>query len=524
METIELNGLPVASGHDCPASLKAVLDAPPLARKGWQWTLAPTYIGLFFWMVFFDQLGARTLAIGGLGWSLLGVAIAAVLCNVLLYHVPATWGQKTGWPATVLAGSTFGTHGAVALVVLVFGVAQIVWLAVATYYSADWIFQGLTSCGLLAPKTLRPVVLPLGLGKGWHLYLRSPLFLITSAMWVCWASLTGRYLVKIIQAIMNIYPVFAAVMFALAMVWTLGGVPEFQARRLDPVVAVSLRSGGPRAVLLTIQMIVGFFAMAGLAAADWGAVNRAPRDVRLGGWVGVTFASWTVATLALLTIAGALGRVPAPQSLSPLASQGSFTYASAIVLGLPDKVGGLVFFIFGLSSLAPTVYAAHLFGQRLNALVPEVSQLKWALLGAALSWPLIATGLAGRLETIFTVMGAVFAPMVGALAADYVRSRSVWPGLRPGFNPPGMTAWAAGVAIGLVPLVLSASGLGDGTRFQPAVLFAFLTAFVVYLGLAAVGLDRPVIAVPVAASADVPAAEQPRVAVPEPQIEAPAES
>ena len=53
-----------------------------------------------------------------------------------------------------------------------------------------------------------------------------------------------------------------------------------------------------------IQLIFGFFATAGLAAADWGAVSRDASDIRLGGWVGVAFGSWLVATLALMTVAG----------------------------------------------------------------------------------------------------------------------------------------------------------------------------------------------------------------------------
>ena len=58
---------------------------------------------------------------------------------------------------------------------------------------------------------------------------------------------------------------------------------------------------------MMIELVFGFFATAGALAADWGAVNRTERDVRLGGWFGVVLASWTVATLALLTVAGALG-------------------------------------------------------------------------------------------------------------------------------------------------------------------------------------------------------------------------
>src|SRR5262249_51847984 len=64
--------------------------------------------------------------------------------------------------------------------------------------------------------------------------------------------------------------------------------------------------GSVPAMLMMIELVFGFFATAGAMGADWGAVSRTERDVRLGGWVSVAMASWTVATLALLTVAGSL--------------------------------------------------------------------------------------------------------------------------------------------------------------------------------------------------------------------------
>src|SRR3954452_12449806 len=37
-----------------------------LERMPWHTSTAPRYIGLFLWVVFFDQLGRRTLPVGGL--------------------------------------------------------------------------------------------------------------------------------------------------------------------------------------------------------------------------------------------------------------------------------------------------------------------------------------------------------------------------------------------------------------------------------------------------------------------------
>src|SRR5262249_54776572 len=155
---------------------------------------------------------------------------------------------------------------------------------------------------------------------------------------------------------------------------------------------------------MMVQLVFGFFAMAGLSAADWGAVTKSARDVRIGGWVSVGLGSWTTAALALLAVAGALGRYPVPALMPNVAGAEPYTFRVALLLGVPERVAGPLFLGFGLVALAPAVYAAYVFSQRLSAVAPEVSRLKWTLLGATAAWPLVATGLAGRLETIFTIL------------------------------------------------------------------------------------------------------------------------
>ena len=146
-----------------------------------------------------------------------------------------------------------------------------------------------------------------------------------------------------------------------------------------------------------------------------------------------------------------------------------------------------MFLIFGLASLAPAVYAAHLFGQRFEEVWPGLSRTRWTLVGTAAAWILIATGRASRLEAIFSILGAVFAPAVGAMAADYVRTRGAWPGPRRGVNVAGLIAWLVGMAIGLLPTITAASGWGRGTQFQPAAVHGFMAGFLVYALLARLG-------------------------------------
>jgi cytosine permease len=460
-----------------------------LERLPWQKGAAPQYIGLFLWVVFFDQLGRRTLAVGGLLPSVLGAVAAGLLCYMLLYYVPAMWGFRSGQPLTTLSASTFGVTGATWLAGVLVGLAQVVWFATATYYGTDLTFRGLVSCRLMDPRALQPIQL-------WGLPLPNLLFLTTSLLWSYAAAMVGHYLVQVIGALMNVYPVFMAAVLAVAVLSTIKNVPQFRPLEIDPVTVrpLPIGAGGLRAFLMMIELVFGFFAPAGLLAADWGAVSQTERDVRNGGLVGVVLASSTVATLALLTVAGALGQdLAAPGViLKGGLSAETFSFRSAVFQSIGGKPGALIFLIFGLGSLAPTCYAAYSFGHRFADAWPRLKRVQWTILGTTAAWLLIAAGLAGRLETIFCLMGAIFAPMVAAMAADDVRQRGAWPGARRGINVPGVVAWVVGLSVGLVPIIAEARGL-DAARFQPAAVFAFLAAFVTYLVLASAGAEARLI-------------------------------
>jgi cytosine permease len=482
VEVIEDFRHAVAGLPDLPRPIQESLSSPPLERKGWQTTIAPQYISLFLWAVYFDQLGRSTLPIGGLGWSALGSVAAGLLCYSLLYYVPAMWGQKTGRPLIVLGTSTFGTTGSIWLLGVLVGLSQIVWLAVSTYYAVDWSLRGFVAAGLLDVRATHPLRVD-------GVPLRGTLFLITSLLWMISAVLVGHYLVRIIAALMMVYPVFPALMLGIAAALTMKDAAGFQPLAIDPATSQPIINGGPRAFLMMIQLIFGFFAAAGVMAADSGAVTRSPADVRIGGFVGVAFASWTIATLALLTVAGAFGHYRMPMGAPHPPALADFRFGSALVLGLPARLASATFLIFGLSSLAPTCYAAFVLGERLANVWPARSRLQWTLLGTAAAWPLCATGWAGQLETVFALLGALFAPMAGAMAADYVRNRGSWPGPRKGVSVPGIVAWVFGVAIGMIPLIGNAWGMAAWARFQPAALYAFLAAFLVYRLLAAFGAE-----------------------------------
>jgi cytosine permease len=474
---------------------------PKIIPKPWQRGLGPYYIGLFLWIVFFDQLGMRALPVGGVGWSFLGAVLAGPLCYLLLFRVPSLWGFATGKPLTELACSTFGVGGARWVPGLLVGLAEVVWFAVAVSYGTDLTLKGLSTAKLIDPGQLKPIVLG-------AMTLKSPLFLATSLFWSVAAALVGRWFVRLVAAIMYVYPIFPAMVFGGAMLAMMGGIRYFAPTGIDPLglIAIPESRAGIWSMMLVIQMIFSFFAMAGATGADWGAATSTERDVRVGGWIAVGLAPIVIAAIALVTIAGFQGRLNAPtvsefspddSFASPLSDPSSLrrltnfrsSTSQIVTLGKPpeatfravmsDGIGGrlgcAMLMIVGVAALAPAVYSAFVFGQRLQETLPTLSKTRWTLIGAFVAWPMVAFGIVDRLEVVFSVMGALFAPLVACLAAEYAIHRGIWPGPRSGVNRPGMIGWVAGVLVGLIPLLR-----GRFASFQPAAFWAFLAAFAVY--------------------------------------------
>lgn len=460
---------------------------PPHVRKPWAKSIAPTYISLFLWLVYFDQLGRRALPTGGLIWCVLGAATGGLLCYLLLYYAPAMWGQKTGLTTEVLSTSTFGERGSTWFARLLVGLVQVIWMAISTRYAASWSLQGLVSLGLLNPHSMQPLILGAST-------LPSIVFLITSVTWMFAAALVGNYLVRVIIALMNVYPIFPAFALGLVTLIALKGTAGQPAGvNAPPMLMASTPQGGLEAFMLVVQWIFGFFACSATAAADWGAISRSPKDVRLGGLVGVFFAAWIVATLGLLVVAGTLGSASAPPQPLNLGPRVEATFQNALLMGMPAWVAGGTFLFFGVASLAPTCYAAFLLGTNLAGIWPRWSRRRWILLATPFAWLLSISQVPTRLEDIYTIMGALFAPMIGALAADYLRCRGQWTGARRGVNIPGLAAWGVGFLVGMTPLLGNILGQASLMRFQPAAVLGFVAAYVTYLVLASIGLESTLI-------------------------------
>ena len=482
-------------------------------RLPWTSGIAPAYIGTFLWIAFFDGLGKHSLAVGGLAPAVLGVVAAGILGYLLLYRVPASWGFEARRPLDELASSTFGRLGALLVPNLIIGIGQVVLFAIGIGYATDFLLGGLSTAGLIDARAIRPVA--------WgESIVPSPLFLTAALVWGTVTALVGMTIVRWIAAIMRYFPVFPAIGLALVAAAAFGGIPSFREAGIDPAtgLVVAPNLGARLAFLAAFQWSFAFAALLGLTGADWGAASLSLSDARKGGWVGFAVAPMVVASLALLAVAGNEGKIRERADLAAEAAraaaeartlrsppvvvvpveperpgtEGRYTFRAAVVGGLDRRWAAAVLIVFGLASLAPACYAAHEFGRRFATIAPSFSKPAWTLVGVAAGWFLIVGGWSQRTDQLFSALGALFAPVAGALVADSSRRGTLaWSERAARFNRAGWVAWVAGAAVGLLPVVARAVGAAGLARLPAAALLAFLTAYLVYRVAAAVGLEPP---------------------------------
>ncbi len=505
------------------AGLTLPVEAPPThPRKPWQAGLAPQFITLFLWVAFYDRLAPSTLAVGGLAWSSLGALAGALGGYLLFYLVPATWGLGSRRGLIGVAAATFGRSGARWLPGGLLGLAQVGWFAAGNYYATTYMLEGLAACRLTGPPELT---------RDWHGWtVAGPLVLTTALVWTFAFAATSRYLLRVIAAIMIVYPIVPAAALGFAMTRNLTGLGVFDVRAFADDALQPAGDAGRQAFWAMAQWVGAFLAASGLLAADWGASSRDTRDVRVGGLVGVVLAPTIVVILALATIAGTCGRRP-PTALvaaradfqraqvmrgqgpvvdqarrdleaAQAAAPARLTFDWALKEGIGGPLGGGLLIAFALASMAPAVYAAFLGGSRFAALASPPSQTLWTFLTAAAAYPLVILGVPGRPELFLTVMGAALAPVAGAMAADALLHRGRWPGERPGVNLAGFLAWGVGLVVGLLPVVGPLLGRPELGRVIPSTFLAGLAALTAYLLFAAIGLETR--AVPATSSASDP--------------------
>ncbi len=153
----------------------------------------------------------------------------------------------------------------------------------------------------------------------------------------------------------------------------------------------------------------------------------------------------------------------------------------------------MILILFALAALAPACYSVWIYSEKLSIHWPRVRQTGWTWTGGAVALVLGATSSVNRQDLIFRAMGDLFAPVVGAMAGDWLRQRGGWSGLRHGVNRTGIIAWGAGFAVTLVLEEARSYDPRTTDWRQPTAIYGFVTALTVYWLLARLGRERPVV-------------------------------
>ncbi len=428
-------------------------------RAPWYVNTAPTYAGVFLWVAFYQALAAGSIDRASLAVCILALAVAGLLSYALYYYAPAMLGMKTGLPLYVVGSSTFGTLGGYVMPGLLMGLLQVGWFAVGTFFATQFILKGL---GLNSnPKT--------------------SLFAIVAVVWGYTMAYIGAKGIQYVAKVALYLNGIAFLMVLVVFLKTMGGL---SANTVDPAKAAPFV-----AFTLLIQAVIGFFATAGAAGTDFGMNSRNEKDVRLGGLTGVALAILYAGGLPLLSVAGA-------RALNPNLT--SFAYGDTIgVLG--GILASAVFLLFAITSIPSACFCAFIAGNSFSTMIPGVRRISSMMVAVSVAILLAITGVAQNLIGFFTIVGASFGPICGAMAADYLLSGKKWAGPRQGINWAGYGAWALGFFVGILPFLPVSDSLKSAS--QPAVLYSFVTGFVVYALLAKLGLEPAPVALKTAARA-----------------------
>ena len=469
------------SNGKLPGYLASASPNPAANRAPWYKNTAQVYAGIMLWFVFWQQIPLGAGADGyskfaggtlaqGLGVALLGLILAALICHFLFYLVPGMLGMKTGLPLYIVGTSTYGAQGGFLMPGFLMGVLQFGWLAVNAF------FAGILLCA------------PFGYG------FPSVPHAIVAAAWVVLGAFMGVKGIKYVASVATYLPLIPLAILVILLVATIGGIGSFDSQALIKAgqestpaaigVQPPLTTFGILALLATY--VVGFFATAGAAGADFGMNNRNAKDVHLGGLIGVALSTVFAGGAALLIVAGAYG--------SGIVTGGAIMEPPRLMGGIVgEKTAAVFMYLLAIAAFPPACFSSFIAANSFKTTLPNVRPLISCGLGALVAIVLAVTGWAGNAIGVFSIIGASFGPVCGAMMADYLLSGRKWAGPRAGFNPAGWISWVVGFAVGAADFI---PGLAGKVPCPPVA--AFIVGFVLYLILAMVGLQSKTLQMPAA--------------------------
>lgn len=429
-----------------PNYIRLTRPVPSSERVPWYKNTFPTYAGIFLWVGFYLALARPTVGEAGIGICLGALFLAGLLCFGLYYYVPAMLGMQTGRPLYVVGTSTFGAKGGYLVPGLLMGFLQLGWVGAIASVASEFIMEGL------------------------HITSRGT-FSIIVLVWIyslAWVAIKGIEYVGRVAKFLNWVPL---VMIVIVFWVNRVGIKHYTVVHSDPW-------GG---FLNTITIVIGFFATAGAAGADFGMNNRNGRDIVLAGILGIVGAVLVAGGLPILSVAGSIGRHAA----------NTYSYSGAIA-----SVGALapvMFFLFAAASLVPTCFSTFVASNSFSTMFPKVPRGLVTLMGVTVSALLAISGLANNLVGFFSIVGASFGPICGAMCADYILAGMRWAGPRQGINWAGYIAWGAGFLVGILDHIPGLPVIWIKAD-RPAPLISFVVGFLIYFALSKTQLQSPVVA------------------------------
>lgn len=445
--------------QNLPSYLAKAAPNPQSNRIAWFKNIAPSYAGIILWFVFWQNTVNIGGAAGGLAHGIcapiLGVVLGAFLCYALFYKAPALLGLKSGMPLYVVGSSIFGAKGGIVMPGLLMGLLQFGWVGVNIAGSSALLYM----CLPASAQTTAAL---------WAIMI----------FWGALATFMGLVGIKYVAKISTYLPLIPLVILIVLIAKTAATVSGFDPAVLTPVVD-SANASIPAAPLSKIAIVsiisctmIGFFATAGAAGADFATGARNKSDVRWGGLVGITFFMIFTAVAAIVIVAGAYGNKEMLSSLRAAGNPLDATIVMNSVLG--SSAGKICMFLLAVSAFPAACFSAMIAANSFKTMLPNVNANLSVALGGLAAIILALSGVAGKAVIIFTFFGASFAPICGMLAADYLLNGFKWSGARAGMNPAGWIAWAVGFVIGVLPMF----GILTGLLFNPVV--AFFAGMAVY--------------------------------------------